>query len=171
MASGDVKNAYSASSALTITLASLATSAGGVAGRASSVVDNTTNLYQDYLLSGGISVGTTPTANTVIEVWAIPVLDDTPTWPDTFTGGGDAAVTVTSRGVLFGFGKLVSSLQVDAATSNVKYPFEGSVRAAFGGSLPKKFLIWVVNISGVALNATGGNHVVTITGVYSNVSP
>jgi hypothetical protein len=170
MATGDIKNAYGSSSAQTITLIGLATSAGLVAGRASNAFNNTSILYQDCIVSGFICVGTPVTVNTVIEVWLIPALNDSPTWPDTF-GGTDANVTVSSRGMLFGYGKLLSSIQVDTTTANVKYAFEGSARAVFGGSLPKQFQIWVVHNTGSNLNGTGANQEIDITGVYLTVAP
>ena len=55
------KPSYAASSNLTITLASLATSSTLVVGRVSTQVDNSSNLYLDYLLSAKISTGTSLT--------------------------------------------------------------------------------------------------------------
>ena len=58
---GDIKTKYPASSAdttaLTITLASLATSSTLVAGRESTAVDNSSNVDEDHLVSGQITVG------------------------------------------------------------------------------------------------------------------
>ena len=60
------KIGYNADAALTFTLASLASSASLVAGRESTAVDNGTTLAVDYLVSGKITTGTSPTANKTI---------------------------------------------------------------------------------------------------------
>lgn len=160
---------YAASSAVTISLASLATSATWVAGRESSEVDNTTNKYLDYLLAGKVRVGTTPTASTEIRVYVVGLLDDT-TWPDVFDGT-DSAETVTSEGVRDGFAKLAAVMRVDATTSDRDYPFGPvSVAALFGGACPKKFVVFVTHNTAVNLNATAGNHSVWITPVYATTA-
>ena len=162
----DIKVAYAASSNLTITLASLATSSTWLAGRESTAVDNTTNKYLDYRLSGKVTVGTTPTVNTEIRVYVVGLMDDS-TWPDVFDGT-DSAETVTSAGVGSGFLKLAAVMLVDATTSDRVYYFDaGSVRALFDGVLPPKFVVFVAHNTGVNLNSTAGNHQVTITPEYA----
>lgn len=165
----DRKIEYAASSALTITLASLASSASWLAGRESTAVDNTSNKYLDYLLAGKVTVGTTPTINTEIRIYVVALLDDT-TWPDVFDGT-DSDETVTSAGVGSGFLKLAASMLVDATTSDRGYPFGPvSVASLFGGVCPKKFVVFVAHNSGVALNSTGSNHFVNITPAYETVA-
>jgi hypothetical protein len=170
MAAGDAKFAYGSSSELTCTLASLATSATFVAGRESTAVDNTSNKYLDYLLGGRITVGTTPTVNTQIQVWVYANVDDTPTYPDVFDGT-DSAETVTSEGIRDGCLKLAATMFVDTTTSDRVYWFGPvSVAALFGGDIPKFFGVFVVHNTGVNFNATGGNHVLSITPVFINVA-
>lgn len=162
------KIAYASAANFTITLASLATSATWVAGRQSTAVDNTSNLYLDYLVSGKITVGTTPTASTEIRVYAVSMLDDT-TWPDTF-GATDAAVTVTSNSSVApgGYLRRLWTGWVDATTTGRAYFMpKCSVAQAFGGILPPKFALFVTHNTAVALNATAGNHQLTGVGVYS----
>ena len=175
MASGDVLQKYAASQTLTCTLASLASDTSLIAGRCSPTVDNTVTPCQDYQVGGKITVGTTPTASTIIELWCVAISNDTPLWPTATSGvfgSGDAAVTVYSRGSLYGYGRLLVSLQVDSATSNRPYEFSGiSIAAAYGGRVPEKFCLWVVQNTAVNLNSTGGNHVVSVTPVYSFVTP
>jgi hypothetical protein len=161
-----IKTAYAASSALTITLASLATSSTWLAGAESDAIDNTSNLYLDYLLAGKITVGTSPTASTEIRVYVVALAEDA-TYPDVFDGTGSAE-TVTSAGVGSGFLTLVRRILVDATTSNQAYWFGPvSVASFFGGVLPKKFVIFVSHNSGVNLNSTAGNHAIYITPVYA----
>lgn len=165
----DIKTAYGSSAAVTISPASLATSSTWLAGRESDAVDNTSNKYLDYLLAGNIRVGTTPTANTEIRVYVVAMRDDS-TWPDVFDGT-DSAETVTSAGVGSGFLKLAAVMLVDATTSDRDYYFGPvSVASLFGGALPKKFSVFVAHNTGVNLNSTGGNHVVSITPVFQTVT-
>lgn len=165
MAATSNKVAYASSSAITITLASLATSSTWVAGRASADIDNSSNLYFDYQIGGKITVGTTPTANTTIEVWVIPIAYDT-VYSDVF-GSGDANETVTSREILRACGRILCVIDVPVATSNVAYWFQGNISEALGAPAPAKFQIFVVHNTGVNLNATGGNHVIHAKGYYS----
>lgn len=166
MAATNNKIDYGASAAATITLASLATSATWVAGRASAVIANTTDKFFDYWVGGKITVGTTPTAGTRIEVWVIPRKNDTPTYHDVF-GGNDADETVTAREMLQAYGKLLATIWVPATTSDRGYEFSASVRAACEGVCPAAFQLFVTHNTGVNLNSTGGNHVIDVKGVYS----
>lgn len=155
-----VKPSYAASSALTITLASLASSASGVAGRSSAAISNATNLYSDALVGGKITVGTSPTSGTSILIYAWAPLDDTPTYPDTISGS-DAAITLTTAGIRDAGLVLAAAINVDSSTSNRAYPIAPfSVAALFGGRLPKTWGIWVTQSTGVALNSTSGNHAI-----------
>lgn len=165
----DIKLAYASSAAYTITLASLASDTNLLIGRESTAVSNTTNLYLDYGIAGIVTVGTTPTANTVIHVMAYGSQNDTPTYPDVFDGT-DSAETITNAGVKTTALAFLSILNVSAATSNVGYAFAPvSLSMLMGGFLPKNHGIFVTHNTGVALNATGGNHVINYTGVYRTV--
>ncbi len=160
----DNKAAYQSSASITCTLASLATSSTLVAGRSSLEIDNTSDLYLDRPVSGQIEVGTTPTANTVIEVWLIPRLSDS-TYFDTFDGT-DSNITVTSRPILLSYGVLLASINVDVTTSNRKYFFWSSIAGKIGTLPPKKYQLFFVHNTGAALHATGGNHIITETPEY-----
>lgn len=165
MAATNNKIEYAASSALTFGLASLATDSNLLAGRESNAVDNTTNKYTDYLLAGKITTGTSPTQGKEIDVFVVGLMEDA-TFPDVFDGT-DSAETVTNAGIRDAVCKPVASIAV-SSTSNVGYYFGPvSVASLFGGSLPKKFVVFVTHNTGVALNATAGNHAVYVTGVYS----
>lgn len=169
MSAGDVTLKRGSSAALTITLASLATSSTFVAGRESTAI-STGEPTIDYLLAGTIMVGTTPTAGTQIQVWAYGSFSDTPTYPDTIDGS-DSAETITSIGIRNAALALAAVMDVDATTSDRAYYFAPrSVAALFGGVLPKTWGIWVTHNTGVNLNATGGNHVISATPVYMNVA-
>lgn len=165
----DVKIAYAASAAMTITLASLATSSTRVAGQESTAVSNTTNKYLDYLVAGKVTTGTTPTDAKQIDVWVYASYEDTPTYPDVFDGT-DSAETATSAGVLAGGLILAASISTNN-TSDRTYPVAPfSIASLFGGRMPKYFGIFVTHDTGVNLNATGGNHAFWQTGVYETVT-
>lgn len=158
-----VKANYPASStqAITISLASLASSSDWTAGRASTAVDNTTNLDLDALVSGVIKTGTTPTDGTVISVYAYAyrsIASGTPTYPDSITGT-DAAKTMTSANVLQGTLRLMWSQTVDATTGrNYEMPPTSVCQALGVPVLPPFWGIYVAHNNGAALDATGGNH-------------
>lgn len=156
-----LKTLYPASPvAITISLASLATSSTFVAGRESDAISNRTNLDTDHLLSGKIRVGTTPTATTYIQIYVVaPLLEasGTVTWPDVFDGT-DSAETATSAGIRDGCAVLAKSILVDATTSDRDYYFDGVSVAALFGSMPTDYVVFVTHNTGVNLNSTGGNH-------------
>ena len=172
MATNDILlGATRTSSNLTISLATgpLASDANLLAGRNSTLVDNTTNKFPDYIFAGFITTGTSPTVGTTIEVWAYGTHDDAYTLPDGITSS-DANKTLTSINTKNSGLVLLHVITVTATTA-VKYDISPrSLRAAFGGVLPKKFGIFVVHNTGVALNSSAGNHQLTITPDFMNLS-
>lgn len=164
-----IKIEYASSAALTITLASLASSSTLVAGRESTAVDNTTNKYLDYLLAGKIRAGTSPTDAREIRVYVYGSQNDTPLYPDTIDGT-DSDETITSAGVRDAGLKLAAVIATNN-TSDRDYFFGPiSVAALFGGTLPKFWGVWITHSTGVNLNSTGGNHIISQTGVYETVA-
>jgi hypothetical protein len=152
-------NTYPNSTALTITLASLAsTTADPPVGRESTEVLQSTDLGLDVLVDGKITTGTSPTASRAIRIWA---------WAGAYDGaavrrpagatGGDAGLTPGSW--WGGEFKMLHYIET-SGTSNVTYTFAGrSLLAAFGGFLlPARWGIFVDHNTGVNLNSTGGNH-------------
>lgn len=157
---------YGTKTAITIGLASLATSSTFVAGRESNQVDNSSNKFVDAILQGKITVGTTPTANTQIMVylWGSDT-DITGANIDTLDGA-DSAETISSVGVGSGFLKLFRALQVDSNTTDrVYYVGADSIAQYFGGTMPKYWGLFVTHNTGVNLNSTGGNHEFNYTGI------
>jgi hypothetical protein len=144
----------------TITLAALASDTNLVAGREGTAIDNNaTDDAIDSMVGGKITTGTSPTASRQIEVWLAGSYDGT-----TFSGGAtgaDANLTPSEKTLL----KLLTIIPT-VNTSNKTYqwgPF--SVAQAFGGTMPRKWSVYIVHNTGVALNATGGNHEVKHTPV------
>lgn len=151
---------YSSNTTITIDLANLGTSPTFVAGRESSQVDNTSNKYIDALVSGFVSVGTTPTANTTIAVYVYGADTSLATTALDVLDGTDSAETLTNTGILNGL-RLGATIAVPANTSDVQYivlPF--SVASLFGGAMPKFWGLFVSHNTGVALrnNAVNTNN-------------
>jgi len=164
----DLKLAYPAASDLTITLASLASDTSLLTGRESATIDNSSNLYLDYLISGKITTGTSPTASRSIEVWAVGSWDGT-NWPDVFDGT-ESAETITSSDIKASVCKFIAAMAT-SATSNVTYHFGPvSLAAALGGVLPPKVVLFVTHSTAVALNATAGNHQIRLQPVYQTIN-
>lgn len=157
---------YNARSAVTITLASLAASSSLTAGRVGTQIDNSTNLYDDYLVSGFFKAGTSPTAGT-LEVWAIPETDDT-TRPNSLSAT-DAAYTATTRDILTAEAVLLWSVATDTTTGEIYYMRPTSVAACFGGVCPRKFSIFVTHSMVAALDSTGANHEVVVGGIQETI--
>jgi hypothetical protein len=155
---------YRASSAVTLTLTSLATSSGLTVGRASSSYTNATN-KDDFVLptlkvrSGSVA----PTAGGVIELWAFAQRADS-TWPELFTGayaGTDGGFTINSRDILFAGAVLLGSVTNDATTAR-DYIIRGRELAQAFGAVPQVFAFFVVQSTAQALDSTAGNHVLTM---------
>lgn len=160
----DLKIKYADWADLAITLASLATSSTLLAGRESTAIVNTTNLYLDALLAGNIRVGTSPTGGQ-IEVWLYGAISGTPSYPDVLTGS-DAGATITSVNVKRGGLKLAKVIEI-GTTSDRDYPFGPiSVAQRFGGVLPDRWGAFVTHSTGVNLHSTGGTHFLRFRGVH-----
>ena len=141
---------------ITITLASLATDSNLLAGRASTVLDNTNNRYWNGHLQGKIRCGTSPTTGGVIEIWAYGEYT-TDTYADSITGT-DANKTITSANVKYSGLLPVWSTTVDNTTDRDYFIPPISIASVFRGVLPRKFGFFVVHSTGVNLNSTGSNH-------------
>lgn len=161
----DVKTAYGSSGqALTITLTSLADSTSS--GRESTSVDNTGNLWLDVLVSAKVKSQNSGSisAPSAVYVYAYATTDNATTWPDTVTGT-DAAITLNSPTQL----KLLGTIYVAAINTQYKAgPW--SLAALYGGRLPAKWGVVVVNDCGTALSGTGSDHAVWYQGVYATVT-
>lgn len=156
----DIKAKYPAADtvAITISLASLASSTSW-AGRASTAINNTTNLDLDHLVSGVIKLGTTPTAAKRVSVYVyapLKIVSGTPTYPDGITGT-DANKTMTSESVAIAALRWLWTGKTDATTGLVLPMPQCSIADAFGG-MPPYWGLFVVHDSVAALDATAGNH-------------
>lgn len=150
----DIKSAYGAKTTITWTGTSLASGSA----RESTVVDNTSNKF----LNARVRVQTKGQASgtTLVDVYVYTSLGDT-TYTDAATGS-DAAFTAANRRN----SRFLGSIQMNAATSAVQGELPG-VASAFGGIMPDKWGLIIINNSGAALSSTAGDHVIEYEGVYA----
>jgi len=143
---------------ISITLASLASGSA----RESASVDNSVNLFLDVLVMLKLKTGSgTIGADPYAYVYAIGTVDGGTTWTDPATGA-DAAITLTknTKAHLLGVVNLAA-----VTTTYIGGPW--SLAGAFGGVVPKKWSIAVLNNCGVALDATEGNHAKLYQGILA----
>lgn len=155
---------YRASSAITITLASLATSSGLTVGRCSASYSNASNKDDFLLPTLKVKSGATaPTAGGSIELWAFAQRADS-TWPEIFTAayaGSDGGFTATSRDILFAGAVLLGSVTNDATTAR-DYVIRGRELAQVFGAVPQNVAFFVVQNTAQALDATSGNFALSV---------
>lgn len=170
MAAGDATLVHGASGAFTITLASLATSADWTAGRESTALAfSAIDPAIDVLIGGKITVGTSPTVGTIINIYVYAAVEDDPIYPDVFDGT-DSAEAVTSVNVRNSAIKFLDAIVIDSTSDRTYWFGPKSLAALFGGVLPTHFGVFIAHNTGVNLNATGGNHAIYYTPVYANVA-
>lgn len=130
--------------AMTITLASLASSTNGLSARQSTLIDNSSTGAHRVYVTVKIKLGTSPTASKFIYVWG---LRGDGTDRDSSAGASDAALTIKNAYLLG-----VIDTGSGATTGSVyrrEFVFEAPGRE------------WGVAIghdTGVNLDSTGGNH-------------
>lgn len=146
--------AFAATTTATGGINSLATSSTWVAGYEWFYIDLSSAAI-DCLVELAPMVGTTPTINTEIRIYAFPVGDGGTVYPDVMDGT-PSAETWTSAGVRDSCAKLVAVGIVDATTSNITYPCSFNV-LSFWPTIPKKIGIFVTHNTGTNLNSTAGN--------------
>jgi hypothetical protein len=162
----DLKIAYAADAAFTLDLSALAASSTLVAGRESTSVDNTSNKYLDYRISGTFISGTTPTAGGEARLSYVAPTEDTPTWPDVFDGT-DSAETITNTAIR---DKLPIGWSSDYSTSsNITYSIIGALTIAQAfGMVPSAFLVFFAHSMTAALKTDAGNtNSIYYKGIYA----
>jgi hypothetical protein len=151
-----VKQAFGSATAFTITNANLTSSA--TAGWKSNAIDNATNLYLDALVHCDFAaVNTAPASSKAIFVYAYALID---TGGSIYTSTGDGTIDGTEGTLTF----------PDITTNSIPLPLLGvvpyptqnkilrggpfSVASCFGGVLPPKWGIAMINHSSMTLNVT-----------------
>lgn len=146
----EIQSLFGSSTVMTITLASLASSTAGV-GRQSTIVDNSTNLFQRIHVFFQVTTGTSPTANRSIRFFLLKGDASSANIRTDNAGATDAGITILTADQIYGV--------LTNSTSDQAY------RGSFTIENPGPFWgIAVVHDTGVNLNATGGNHVLRYLG-------
>jgi hypothetical protein len=164
MAAGDTKLIYGTVVSLTVTaLNGLASSA--TAGWQSAVQDNTSNLYLDALVQVIVDMANTAPANSkALFVYAYAGLETSYTNPASGSEGTITLVDITANAQNL---KLLGTIPYTTADEVIESaPF--SVAAAFGGVLPPKWGIVIINHTGAAIAPSGNT--VKWTPVYYNTA-
>jgi hypothetical protein len=156
MAVSAIKDLLASDAALTITLASLASSTAGV-GRQSTIVDNTTNRYPRVVVYYKIKLGTSPTSARAVYFYLIRSdADGTTKHRDGAAGASDAAWTATPDLIP---AWVAADKASGAATGDV---LQGSFTIDTPGP---EWGVGVVHDTGVNLDSTGSNHWLRYVGV------
>jgi hypothetical protein len=149
MAAGDVKVAYGAATSLTVT--GLNSLAGGSLAT-SDAIDNTSNLYLDYLIEVVIA-DITEAGNKQVVLYAISSVDGT-NYSDNQSSNLPAL-------------RYLGSLPMNGSGAWRNAAF--SVAAAFGGVIPPKFKIVIYNDNSTTALASSGNSA-QYRGVYNTIA-
>lgn len=153
----EVKIKYAASTTVfgSTDLDSLASDTNFLAGFESNVIDNSSNLYDDVLLAGRFKANNSAPTAGQIRVYVGALLDDT-TYPDVFDGTASAE-TVTSADIRESILKLATIITTTTTTNRV-YEFSPiSVAQLFGGTMPRKWFVFITHSMVQALNTTASN--------------
>ena len=151
-----VKQAFGSATAFTKTNANLATSA--TAGWMSNAIDNSSNLYLDALVTAELAaVNTAPANSKAIFMFAAGIVD---TAGSAYTSAGDGTPS-GSEGTLT-FADVTANAIPMPRLGTIPYPVQNkalnggpwSVARCFGGSLPPKWLVAMINHSGMTLSVT-----------------
>ena len=137
-----------------------------MAARESDVISNATGLYLDYLLSGVITTASSGLSDgKSLLVYCYAQQTDSPTYPAGITGS-DADLTVNSAEVRDA-GMVLAAVIPTNNTASTAYSFNSvSIASCFGGSVPERWGVFVVQNTGGAL-ASG---TLTYQGIYGSVS-
>jgi hypothetical protein len=149
---------YANSAALTITLASLANSA--TAGAISAAVDNSVDKFMDVMIQVKFKLATgTPAADQSVYVYAYGS-EDGSTYPDGITGSAGAFTPRVPT--------CISLLQVISAATVGGLTYVGQpvpLAIVFGGTIPRKWGIFIKNTTNLAFTAVEADHGVRYTGL------
>ncbi len=171
--SSAIKLAYASSSNLTVTnLHSLASSQTWIAGWGSAYIDNTTNLYDDYLITGKFTLAASNNQAGQINIGVAGMLDDsTDITLNSGTAGTEGAINFVDTEEAANAVVIAKVLIVDSTASAVHFIQPFSVASLFGGVVPAKFFLFIAGnctTTTTAQFAASGNQI-TQKGVFWNV--
>jgi hypothetical protein len=166
--SGDIRPYFQTVSALTWTLAGLATSSGLTTGQEATQVVTAATGNQLGCIEAKVNIkvtlGTSPTAGQLV-IYAVPLMEGFAAYPDAFTGSNNAR-TVRSVDSLATYGRLLMQFNMPATSGYTQEFPELSIAKAFDGIVPRTFTLFMAHNLVVAL-ASGSGYV---TQIYGNVT-
>jgi len=170
----NAKIAYAPSVTLTQTnLDGIASNATWTAGWTSDAIDNaTSNQYLDYIVNAQVQVESTGLSAGEIRLYFYTMLNDT-TWPDVFsagTEGTEGTCTIHDTEIRDATFRLGAVVITDTTVSRYYQLMVPSVAAVFGGTVPRKFAVYITQSTGTTLETTSDPNQVYVTGVYATVS-
>lgn len=166
MASGDVTLLYSANtSALTITLASLANAA---AQQCTAYVNSGSSFTDGSLIVKLTSTTGTHGSDLVCYLYGYCSPDNT-NWTDPVTTSSDLAVTITTGMNLIG--PAVVNFGTSATGTTTRTVVIPSVANFFGGQLPARFGFVVENKLNIGLASAAASQAIIFCPTYENVAP
>lgn len=155
----DFKTKYPSDTSLVLTigLAGLATNSAGVytIGRESTAVSNLVNQDIDHMLSGRITLGTSPTNNRFLGVWVYApayLTAGVPTYPDVLDGT-DSDETLTSSSVQNGMLRLAWGVTTENVSNRTYWMPPVSIAGLFNNVMPPFWGVFVAHDTGVALGS------------------
>jgi hypothetical protein len=155
---GDIKQKFgTGNQAITCTVASL----GSTSSRESTVVDNTTDLFMDVIVTAKLKSNAAGTSSTgFVNVYAYATADGGTTYTSGATGS-DAAYSGEKTNLAF-----LGAITMNANGTTFTGTF--NLARAFGyGGIPAKWGLVIENQSGAALDSTGGNHSLHYQGILA----
>ena len=131
------------------------------AGREATAVSNASDLAVDVLVQVKTKLQSGALANDqTVFIFGYGLMNGTSEYPDTCTGT-DGYVSLNNPTQLVLIGQIPTGAANQAYVSNLF-----SVAAAFGGCLPSKWSLVIVNSTGVSLTNSSSDHSVTFQEIY-----
>lgn len=143
--------AYDTWTTMTFGMTSPSSDTNLLAGRESTVVDNTTNLFIDYLVGGTFTGPTTGAATGAIQLYVYATSFGNTDYTAECTGADAALTLVTETKALL---KPLHVILTNTTNSEVYEWGPFSIAALFGGIQPPKWGLWGVHSAGGALSAS-----------------
>lgn len=167
----DVKKAYRAAAALTVTnLHSLPSSSTWTSGWTSGTIDNTSDLDLDKLIAIQLELASSGLAAGEIRAYVYTMLDDS-NWPDLFSSGTEGTEGAATLHDVYVRDYMLTPLYswFTDTTNSQKYscPWT-SIAELFNHVMPPKCALYIAHSTGQNLAAS--NNVVNVKGSHRTVS-
>lgn len=171
MAAGDIKTTYSADSTLTVTnLHSLAAHQSYLSGWESPTIDHSSDGADDDFIGLHLVTHASNRQVGALRVYGVSMVSES-VWPDVFDGT-ESVETWVSAEVRDAAAILAKEVAVNATASAVFDILIPSMKAVFGGTLPKKYALFVTGNAATTTTTqiAAAGSTVTVRTSYKNVA-